>query len=348
MPLRLPATLLSLLLPLTLAQAAPTDRTPHQLIDGLGVTVRRAIEAPRPDKSADDAERAVAEQITALMQSPEQRASLVDVDTQGRTPLMLAVSGAYLQVVKALLADPGVRSAINQPDANGETAWMVANFAPTMTLMACQPGALTLDRYPLLPPYLRRMALLLQAKNSVVASIVQALEAAGAQAQPEAARHAWLARCPNATPQLREAIAMGPLLSTLVNESLARQMAYNKASRAGDVDIPQKPPEGMRFIPDRGRAGQASPVLDVGGVHCARTPPPALRGALSWSGSLLFRARISTRAGVVETVDLRVLSPIDPDPTVVDFFRGSVIRALATYQCEGDHVFEQDFNFKVE
>jgi hypothetical protein len=348
MLLRLPTVLLSLLLPLTLAQAAPAGRTPHQLIDGLGVSVRRAIEAPRPGSSADDAERAVAEQITALMLDPEQRASLVAVDTQGRTPLMLAVGGAYPQVVKVLLADPGVRAAINQPDANGETAWMVANFAPTMTLMACQPGALTLDRYPLLPPYLRRMTLLLQARHSVVASIAQALEAAGAEARPDAARQAWLARCPNATPQLREAIATGPLLPTLVNESLARQMAYNKASRAGDVAIPQKPPEGMRFIPDRGWAGQASPVLDVGGVRCTHTPPPALRGALSWSGSLLFRARIATRAGVVEAVDFRVLSPGDPDPTVVDFFRATVIRALATYQCEGDHVFEQDFSFKVE
>jgi hypothetical protein len=348
MPLRLQTVLLPLLLTLALAQAAGPRRTPHQLIATLGVSLRQAIEAPEPGKNADDAERAVAEQIAVLMSNPEQRAALVDVDAQGRTPLISAVSGGYLQVVKALLADPGVRATINQPDANGETAWMVANFAPTMTLVACQPGVLTLERYPLLPHYLRRMALLLKTKNSVVAAISQALEAAGAEPRPEAAKQAWLARCPNAAPQLREAITKGPLLSSLVNESLARQLAFNKASREGDADIPQKPPEGMKFIPGRSAAGKASPVVDAGGVSCARTQAPALRGAISWSGSILFRARIATHAGVVEAADFAVLSPPDPDPRVVDFFRGAIIRALSTYQCEGDHVFEQDFNFKVE
>ncbi|MGM9480759.1 ankyrin repeat domain-containing protein [Roseateles sp. NT4] len=343
MPTRLQALLLtSLLLTLPLAQADPPARTAHQLIDKLGITLRQANADARQGRQAD-AERAVAEQIGALMAHPESRAALVDTDEQGRTPLMLAVSGGYLPVVKALLADADVRAAINRPDANGETAWMVANFAPAMTLMACQPGALTLERYPLLRPYLQRMTGLMEAKPSVVAAIVQVLEAAGAEPTPEAARKAWVARCPNATPELQQVIARSPLLPSLVDGSLARLMAFNKAYREGDVGIAQKPPEGMRFI-----AMPTPAVLDVKRVNCARMTPPALRGALDWSGSLLFRARIATRAGIVEGVDFTVMSPADPDPRVVDFFRGALIRALAGYQCEGDHVFEQDFNFKVE
>ncbi|MFT7773825.1 hypothetical protein [Roseateles sp.] len=136
-----------LLLPLALAfsavQAQTPATTPRRLIDGLGVTLRQAVMTSQPGKAAQDAEREVAKQIAAL--PPERRTELLDTDEQGRTPLMLAVGGGYLQVVKALLADPGVRAGINQPDARGETAWMLVNFAPSLTLAACQPGVLTLD-----------------------------------------------------------------------------------------------------------------------------------------------------------------------------------------------------------
>lgn len=340
MPLRPPLLLLPLILAFSTARAEPAAPTPRQLIDGLGVTLCLAAVTAQPGQAAEAAERKVSEQIAAL--PPEQRGALLDADAQGRTPLLLAVSGGYLQVVKALLADPGVRAGINQPDANGETAWMVANFAPSLSLVACQPGALTLDRYPLLRPYLVRMTLLLQAKNSVAVGIVQALEAAGAQATPAAARQAWLARCPNATPELRQVLAQEPLLPALVNESLARQLAFNKALRAGEVDVPPKPPEGMVFNAARSDGPDASPV------NCVRKPQPALRGALGWSGSLVLRARIATHAGIVETADFTLLSPGDPPPAVLDFFRGTVIRALTGYHCEGSHVFEQDFQFKVE
>jgi len=214
-------------------------------------------------------------------------------------------------------------------------------------------GLLTLDRYPLLRPYIRRMLTLMKGEDSATTAIVRALEAAGARPDPDAARRAWLARCPNAAPELRAAIDKGPLLSMLTKDAFARQVAFNKALRDGDPTIPERPPQGMKFVPARAvravsGATPVPPAMDAKRVNCTRTTPPALRGALGWSGTLMLRARIATRAGVVEGVDFTVMSDGDPAPHVVDFFRGTVVRALASYQCEGDHVFEQDFQFKVE
>lgn len=350
MPKRLLAALLPCLLAPCIALAADDALTAQQWIDRLGPMVRQALEEPRPGQSPEEIERTVARQIDNLNSSPAGQATLVATDDMGRTPLMSAVSGGYLPVVKALLASPAVRATLNQANERGETAWMVANFALPLTLVACQPGALTLDRYPLLRPYLRRMGQLLKAERSVTTSIIQALEAAGAQPEPDAARQAWLARCPNATPALREALAQGPLPTALVNDALARQLAFNKAHRQGDPNIPERPPEGMTFIPVRALSlGQpAPPALDAAAVRCTHVSPPALPGAMDWSGTLQVRTHAATRAGVVEVADFTVLSPGAVAPHVLDFFRRTIVQSLATYQCEGDHVFERDFQFKVQ
>lgn len=343
MPSRPPFCFLLFVLGL-LPLAAAAQPTPHQLIGRLGVDIRQAIEDPRRSRAPEDVERAVAQQIEALARSPEGAAALTKRDAQGRTPLMLAVAGAYPLVVKALLADPGVKRTINESNAVGETAWMLAKTAPAMTLMACQPGALTLDRYPLLPPYLARMTVLLKAKTSPVVAIVQALEESGARIDPAAAARAWLARCPNAAPELRQALAGGDLLNTLVNDALQRQTAFNRAHREGSAALPQKPPVDMRFI----TAADGPPEPHLRDASCGSKPRPTLRGALNWSGTLLFKVAFATRAGVVEVADFTVLSAPAPAPHVVDHFRGALIQALAGYQCEGDHVFEQEFQFKVQ
>lgn len=329
---------LTLALAATHAGAAPS---PHELIDRLGVQIRQALEVARSDKTPEEVERAAAGEIAVLIHDTPGHAALTETDRQGRTPLMLAVSGGYLLVVKTLLTDASVRQAINRPNATGETAWMLAQFAPGMTLMACQPGTLTLDRYPLLAPYLLRMSVLMKARKSTVASIAQALEDAGAELDRDAARNAWLARCPNAAPELRQALAKGELLTTLVNDALERQLGFNKAYRSGLATVPQRPPRDMRFI-----ATNQAP-LTVRDLTCPRMQPPALHGALNWAGSLRFETRIATRAGVVEVVDISVRSNDNPAPFVIDHFRGALIRALAAYQCEGDHVFEQEFQFTV-
>ena len=340
--------LLALLTGLQPAHAEPA-RAPRQLIEGLGVQVRKILQNDKPSKTPEDAERAVAEQITELIRSSPGHLSLTDADMRGQTPLMLAASGAYPLVVQALLADPAVRLQINVPNEAGETAWMLARFAPSLTLVACQPGALTIERALFLPPYLRRMAQLLKSPGAGIQPIIDSLEAAGAEPQPEAAKRAWLARCHNASPELRQALVNGELTTTLIKESLARQRDFNTALRDRPTSIPEQPPEGMKFTRVQGAAPvlPLTELLRLQGVHCvymAKPPVPQL----NWTGLISFKVTVTNRAGIVETADFEVVSPGKEKPYVVDAFRRSVLAALAQYECEGDQAFEQEFTYRVD
>jgi hypothetical protein len=344
---------LSLGLQAARAQTAPTPppaRTPHQTIARLGLDIRKILEDPQASTRPEDAEAAVAEQIRALIAHSPGHLSLTATDNLGRTPLMLAASGGYAQVVQALLTDPAVRLTINQPDARGETAWMLANFAPTLTLTACQPAALTVDRYALLPPYLRRMAHLLKQQPSPISLLIRDLEAAGAEADPEAAKRAWLARCHNAAPETREALAQGDLLSTLVTDALSRQREFNQAAGDSFRRLPQKPPADMKFVQDHGDRPRRreAPLLRISEMRCEFMARPELPNLIKWSGHLKLKAVASTRAGVVETADFTLLAGSTKDARVVDAFSAVIVRALAKYRCEGDLVFEQEFEIRVQ
>lgn len=337
------AALFVLTVALASSSFATTATTPRVLIERLGVQIRQALTTPKPERTPEDIERAVAGEIAALVHASPGHASLTESDHRGRTPLTLAVSDGYALVVQALLTDASVRQKINQPDDRGQTAWMVAQFAPGMTLVACQPGALTLDRYPLLTPYLRRMAMLMAARKSTVVAISQALEASGAAVAPDAARQAWLARCPNTAPELRQALAaQGDLLNTLVTDALDRQMRFNKAYAAGQASIAQRPPQNMRFV---AADGEPEPFTTL---RCPKAPRPALRGALNWTGTVSFEVVAVTRAGVVEVADITSQSSDSASAVVVDHLRSELVRTLAGYQCEGDHVFNQSFQFKIQ
>jgi len=336
--------LLALALALPPVHAAPAT-APSRLIDRLGLAVRKVLEDPKSSVTPDDVERSVADRITALIASSPDHPSLTEIDAEGRTPLMQAASSSYAQVVEALLAAPKVRQTINQQDAAGETAWMKASFAPALTLVACQPGTLTRQRHALLPPYLRRTSHLLKTE---IGATVRLLEAAGAQADSEAGKLAWLARCPNTSPELRQALADGPLMRTLVNHAVARQDEFTQAVSANRKDIPTKPPEGMKFVRDgvaRQRVEGSTGPNPVDGLRCAmaytRVPH------VEWAGEMTFKVVAYTRAGVVEAVDFEGL--VRPgERAAADALRGAVLQALRDYRCEGDHVFEQEFQFQFQ
>lgn len=340
---------LALLLTAHGALAAP-ERTPRQLIDHLGVEIRQILEDPKSTRTPDDAERAVAEQITALIGSDEGHLSLTEHAERGGTPLMVAASHGYVQVVRALLAAPGVKLTVDVADAAGETAWTKASFASPITLVACQPGNLTRERHALMVPYVRRMAYLMKTQASAFTETLAALEAAGAQPRDDEALKAWLVKCPNATPELRETLAGRQLTPSLINAAVARQVAFAKASRDAVHSLPARPSKEMRFLqaPSRQLTAPPSPLLQAHQLNCLRMPKPELPSSIFWTGHVLFKATISTRAGVVEVADFDVLSISgDKKTDAADFFRHMVLQALAGYQCVGDFIFEQTFEIKV-
>lgn len=343
------AGLFVLTLGLQLAHAQPA-KSPRRLIEGLGLEVRAILADPKPGRTPEDAERAVAEQIAALARSAPGHLSLTDADLRGNTPLMLAASDAYPLVVQALLEDPGVRLQINVTDKAGHTAWMLARFAPSMTLVACQPGMLTRDRSLLLPPYLRRMSHLLKTRAAAVDAIVKALETAGADVRSdEELRRAWLAHCPNARPELREALATRELTSALVNEAITQQLAFNQAGRDRPKSLPAQPPEGMRFV-TRGNEGPRVPafaeLLELHEIRCPKLPKPTVP-QVNWTGTVQFKVVAAARAGVVEMADFELLSS-KVQPRVVELLRMHILSALSRYECEGDHVFEQTFQYRID
>jgi hypothetical protein len=345
-------SLLLLALPLWLqpAQAEP-PRSPRQLIDGLGMEIRQILESSSPTRTPEDAERAVADQISALIRSSEGHLSLTEPDARGRTPLMLAASSSYALVVQALLADPSVRLTVDVADASGKTAWMVASFAPAMTLVACQPGNLTIERYTLMPPYVLRMSHLLKTRASAVSATIEALEAAGAERRPDDAKRAWLAQCPNTSPELRQALVDGNLMPTLVNTAISRQAEFGKATRGAVKSIPVRPPKDMRFVneADQMHAVKLVPLLQVQQSRCGRMPKPELTQNLVWQGEILLKAVVSTRAGVVEVADIDTMWVTGDHKTeAADYFRQMPLKALAGYRCDGDFIFEQEFQYRID
>jgi hypothetical protein len=354
--IRMPTRVLPLVagLLLTLAALPPLQAqeagTPRQAIEQLDLEVRRLLHKDKPARTPEQAEQAVADAITALAKTSPGHLSLTDADERGRTPLMLAARGPYPRVVQALLADPAVKLRINQPDADGITAWMHASFAPALTLPACEPGALTRQRYALLPPYLRRMAHLLQTRAEPLRLTLEQLQQAGADTDGEAAKQAWLERCPNATPALREALAGGELMRTLVQASTRALSEFNETARKDVNLLPDKPPAGMKFVRgDRDRHGQPLPALDIEKMTCELMPRPERPGPLHWSGRYVVRLFARTRAGVIEAVDLEPETRMrgKHDAGVAAYLDHLILSALAGYECKGDKAFEQTFEFSI-
>lgn len=348
--LRGAAALLSLVAAMAPAQAEPA-RTPRDLIDRLGIDIRQILENPKAERTPDDAERAVAEQITALIRSDENHLSLTEQGGRGGSPLMLAAGNGYVQVVRALLASPAVKLTVDVADGGGETAWMKASFAPALTLAACQPGNLTRERYALMPPYLLRMAYLMRTQAKAYVDTLTVLEEAGARRRTDEARKAWLSHCPNASAELRQSLDGADLMPTLVNAAVAQQVAFSKASREALSTLAVRPPKDIRFVrpPTNQPATPASPLLRLHETLCPRMDKPEMPSAITWRGELLFKATVSTRAGVVEAADIDLVSGWgDKKDQVADFFRLKILQALAGYQCVGDFAFEQEFRVKVD
>lgn len=82
------------------------------------------------------------------------------------------------------------------------------------------------------------------------------------------------------------------------------------------------------------------------GAICTVMPKPEVP-AVSWSGEALMHVTATVRGGRVVATELQ-FTRSGIDSRTRRSLQHSVETALAGYQCPGDHVFEQDFAFKLE
>jgi hypothetical protein len=354
---------LGLILPLlTLclaAGAAQAQQTPRQLIARLGLDTR--ADDSRQWTRQREAEAQVARQLRALGQDRPGDAGLVETDALGRTPLMEAAVNGYADVVESLLTDSRVRAGIDDTDRFGATAWALSQFARPVTLIACHPQMYTRERLPLLRPYTQRVGYFRDGASTRFERIGQQLLGAGARPDPAAAKAAWLAQCPGAEAGLRQRLAASDDLSQLLwahtyerLEQFKQDMANTPArltsaplprpvwpsNEAGDSWQQRWP----RAWPAR---AQAQPGIDPQAVViCSRMAKPTMPH-ITWRGDAVFRLVAEFQAGAVTVADIRLVSG-RMEPRVEALLQATLIHMLASYECAGDHIIEQELRFKVE
>lgn len=337
-----------------LAQSPPTD-----IIDKLGL-------ATRPDASGSwdtqrAAEAAAAEQVRALVKAAPGHPALTETDALGRTPLMRAAVNGYADVVDALLGDTAVQAGIEARDLFGATAWSLSQFARPVTLLSCHPQMSVMERAPLWRPYLQRSAYFLKRDVNRFQHIGQLLVAAGARADQQAAKAAWQAQCPGHDDDTRQQLDATPeLLRGLMLDTHERLERLNrKAGEAGSTPStnPEPPllawpgtrdvwqqhwPKLMLNPPDR-----LVPPAGTTAVRCTRMGRPNLPSSLNWSGVARFRVVAEVQAGVPVVAEIRRVDGL-MDRRAQALIQIAILRTLASYECAGDHVFEQEFQFKIQ
>lgn len=335
---------------LTLASLAAQAQEPtvSALIDGLGA-------ATQPIKDDDwtaqrQAEAEVAGKISALIAATPGAPELTAPDARGRTPLIRATLWGYARVVEALLTDASVQASINVKDKDGLSAWMAAQYARPLTLAACHPQALAAEALPLLRPHLRRMNYFTTQSPTAFDRIRALLAAAGAAPELDAAKAYWLAQCPGHDPALAPAItASEDLMATLWKNSLPRVNAFmaelqgiNKWSVSRSPLSQPVFPEGEKPVPGGPKSKHP------GAPNCTQMPRPPFDGLWRYSGEVLFKVEAELQDGMVVAASIETLSS-QPSfkPEALRTFRFNLYGALGGYRCPGDHLFKQEFMFKI-
>lgn len=351
--------ILSLLAPGAAARAAPPEQTPRQVIAQLGLDTR--ANASRDWTRQHEAETAAALQLRRLIQAKPGDPSLTETDGYGRTPLMEAAVNGYADVVEALLTDPGVQAHVNDSDRFGATAWGLSQFARPVTLIACHPQMYARDRVPLLKPYAQRAAYFRNGSTTSFARIAGLLVGAGARADAAAAKAAWLTQCPGADEALRQRLQASEDLSQALwaytferLEQFKREMADTPA-RLPPAPLPGPVLAGAEtrnawqqrwpkaWVPRSDRPAPADPSA---GVQCTRMGKPEMP-AVNWTGEATFRLVIELQAGAPTVIDIGLVSG-RMEPRMEALLQAVLLRTLASYECAGDHIFEQEFQFKVQ
>lgn len=196
------------------ASAQHDALAPHRVIEKLSHEMYRIGETqPDPERFAS-AERKAAEEVRGCVGQNANAPALVEKNASGDTPLIAAAHFGYSRVVVELLKSARVRSAVDEVNAKGLSAWAYASFAPRQTAWLCNPSFLSDPMASV--PVLVEQPFYTTAESPYLA-VRRALEAAGSKADHQAARRSWLEVCARADPELRREVADSPdLLQTLL------------------------------------------------------------------------------------------------------------------------------------
>lgn len=324
------------------AGSALAQPSPTQLIRELGAQTRAAADG-RVDH-AQAAEAAAAAQVRTLVEQNPGHAALTEPDANGATPLMQAAVNGYAEVVDALLADAGVRAGIDRLDRQGASAWMLSQFARPLTLLSCHPQAATRERALLWLPLQRRAAYFVHGQTTAFERIGTALVKAGARADVAAAKAAWLARCPGHDAATAARIAQADnLLVPLLRDSESRLSAFLQALRANELPTLLNTASPIVARPPKPANAAASPKA---GMICTKMERPQAP-PINWRGEVTLQLTAEVHAGLPAVAQIRVIDG-HLDPRTEAVMHTMLLQALSGYDCPGDHLFDQEFRFKVQ
>ena len=92
----------------------------------------------------------------------------------------------------------------------------------------------------------------------------------------------------------------------------------------------------------------AKPTKITAAMVCTKMSKPEMPAITSWSGEALYKAVATVKAGRVVSVEVTPLKG-GVDRKAQRLLIGAITQTLQeTYECPGDHVFEQEFQFRVE
>ena len=91
------------------------------------------------------------------------------------------------------------------------------------------------------------------------------------------------------------------------------------------------------------------PAKITAGMVCTKMGKPEVP-AVNWSGDALFKVQATVKAGRVTAVEITSAQMRGGnDRKVQRALIGAITSALQdTYECPGDHIFEQEFQFRIE
>jgi hypothetical protein len=199
------------------AVAADTPRTPYQIVTQLGDKMYTTGETSGSVQNFQAVIEQARQEIQDYAAAGGDPAAFVEKGPHGTTPLLIAATEGYADIVVELLKNKRVAASVNDVDEYGFSAWTYANFAWDMAVWVCNPNTLN-DPHKFVPKWVEQ-AYYIGGAEHPYQKTRRVLEAAGAKTDMAATKQFWLDTCKLATPENRQKVTESrDLLATLETE----------------------------------------------------------------------------------------------------------------------------------